>query len=427
MTEALNIIQSEHGSLWRLLSLLDNLNQGLDHAETHPDEELFNLIFDYFEFYPDRMHHPKENDYLFAALQQRAPEAIPLINELRDEHERGPQLLEQLRQDLSYFISHFPEGREAFRDQLQTYIRLIRDHIHKEEERLMPLAQQHLQATDWTTINRAFADNDDPLFGESTRAEFRALHRRIAHMAPDPLGLGLQPLLVINQLSSHYGRIQALREIDLHIHEGELVALVGANGAGKTTLLCTISGLQSASGGDIQFQGRDITRLRADQRVAMGICQCPEGRQVFGPLSVEDNLRLGAYTRGKDRTVDTDITRMYELFPILKEKRRLAAGTLSGGQQQMLAIGRALMGKPKLLLLDEPSLGLAPLLVEEIFAVITELKSQGITIFLVEQNAHAALSIADRGYVIETGSIVLSDQGADLLDNEQVKQAYLGL
>ena len=211
------------------------------------------------------------------------------------------------------------------------------------------------------------------------------------------------------------------------IHAGELVALVGANGAGKTTLLRTISGLQPASGGCVRFQGQDITRLRADRRVALGICQSPEGRQVFGPLSVQDNLRLGAYTRGKNNAVAQDLERMYGLFPILKEKRRLPAGTLSGGQQQMLSIGRALMGNPKLLLLDEPSLGLAPLLVEEIFTAIIELKDQGITIFLVEQNAHAALGIADRGYVIETGETVLSDKGSALLNNAQVQQAYLGM
>jgi branched-chain amino acid transport system ATP-binding protein len=232
-------------------------------------------------------------------------------------------------------------------------------------------------------------------------------------------------LLEIAGLTSHYGRIQALKGIDLSVREGELLALVGANGAGKTTLLRTISGVQPATGGTIRFAGEDITRIKAARRVTLGIAQVPEGRQVFGPLSVEDNLMLGAYTR--DEGMEEDRDRIYAMFPALRQKRREPAGTLSGGQQQMLAIGRALMARPKLLLLDEPSMGLAPLLVAEIFETIRALKGAGTTIFLVEQNAHAALAIADRGYVLETGSIVLQDSGRALLANARVKEAYLGL
>jgi len=233
-------------------------------------------------------------------------------------------------------------------------------------------------------------------------------------------------MLEIRSISSRYGRIEALHGIDLDVKQGQLVALVGANGAGKTTLLRTISGVQPASAGSIRLFGRDITRLPPNERVRLGICQVPEGRHVFGPMSIEDNLRLGAYTRARNN-LDADLERMYELFPILKEKRALPAGTLSGGQQQMLAMARALMGQPRLLLLDEPSMGLAPLLVEEIFRVVKHLKSEGITIFLVEQNAHAALSIADIGYVMETGRTILTGTGENLLNNEQVKQAYLGM
>jgi len=233
-------------------------------------------------------------------------------------------------------------------------------------------------------------------------------------------------MLEIRSISSRYGRIQALHGVDLDVKQGQLVALVGANGAGKTTLLRTISGVQPASAGSIHLFGRDITRLPPYERVRLGICQVPEGRHVFGPMSIEDNLRLGAYARARNN-LDADLERMYELFPILKEKRALPAGTLSGGQQQMLAIARALMGQPRLLLLDEPSMGLAPLLVEETFRVVKHLKSEGITIFLVEQNAHAALSIADVGYVMETGRTILTGTGENLLNNEQVKQAYLGM
>jgi len=233
-------------------------------------------------------------------------------------------------------------------------------------------------------------------------------------------------MLEVKELTSHYGRIQALKGLDFQVHKGELVALVGANGAGKTTLLRVISGVQPASGGCVSFVNEDITSLRADLRVKRGIVQVPEGRQVFGPLSIEDNLRLGAYTRTRSES-NEELERVYAMFEILKQKRLQPAGTLSGGQQQMLAIGRALMAKPQLLLLDEPSMGLAPRLVSEIFATIRALKEAHITICLVDQNAHAALSIADRGYVLDTGRIVLDGPGPELLRNEQVKQAYLGL
>ncbi len=233
-------------------------------------------------------------------------------------------------------------------------------------------------------------------------------------------------LLEVAGLTSHYGRIQALKGIDLAVAEGELLALVGGNGAGKTTLLRTLSGVQPASGGTIRFQGRDLTRTRPEARVRLGIGQVPEGRQVFGPLGVEDNLLLGGYTRSRAEGAQ-GLERVYAMFPILKERRRQPAGTLSGGQQQMLAIGRALMARPRLLLLDEPSMGLAPVLAQEIFRAIVALKRTGTTIVLVEQNAHAALRIADRGYVLETGRIVLQDSGPALLRNERVKQAYLGI
>jgi branched-chain amino acid transport system ATP-binding protein len=233
-------------------------------------------------------------------------------------------------------------------------------------------------------------------------------------------------LLQVQGLQSHYGRIQALKDISLEVRAGETVALVGANGAGKTTFMRTLSGVQPLSAGSIIFDGEDISALRSDKRVRRGICQSPEGRQVFGPLSIQDNLRLGAYTQPKAHLAQ-DMDKVFALFPVLHEKRALPAGTLSGGQQQMLAIGRALMGRPKLLLLDEPSMGLAPLLVQEVFNVISRLKAQGMTILLVEQNAFAALATADRGYVLETGSVTLTGTGQELIHNEQVRAAYLGM
>ncbi|GAB3677583.1 ABC transporter ATP-binding protein [Salinisphaera aquimarina] len=235
------------------------------------------------------------------------------------------------------------------------------------------------------------------------------------------------PLLSVRGLHSHYGAVSALRDVDIEVRAGELVALVGANGAGKTTLLNTLSGVQPASAGSIHFDGVDISRLKAQKRVASGIAQVPEGRQIFGPMSVADNLALGAYTRGTGAAVDKDIAWVYELFPMLAEKRRQVAGMLSGGQQQMLAIGRALMARPRLLLLDEPSMGLAPLLIAEIFEIIRKLNADGITILLVEQNASAALAIADHGFVLETGEIKLTGTGKTLIDHPDVKRAYLGM
>jgi branched-chain amino acid transport system ATP-binding protein len=233
-------------------------------------------------------------------------------------------------------------------------------------------------------------------------------------------------VLSVSDLRSRYGRIEVLHGISLEVREGEVVTLVGSNGAGKSTLLRAISGVQPVLAGSIRFCGQPIGKWRPHVRVARGIAQVPEGRQIFAPLSVDENLRLGSITR-RDDGVSADLASMYALFPALAEFRDSAAGTLSGGQQQMLAIGRALMARPKLLLLDEPSMGLSPVLVEQVFTIIGELKDRGLTILLVEQNANAALAIADRGYVIETGRIALTGTGEELLKDGRVRSAYLGV
>jgi branched-chain amino acid transport system ATP-binding protein len=232
-------------------------------------------------------------------------------------------------------------------------------------------------------------------------------------------------VLEVSNLHSAYGRIEVLRGVSLEVRAGEIVALIGSNGAGKTTLLRALSGVQPITKGEIRFRGERVDRLPPHRRVERGVTQSPEGRQVFGPLSVADNLRLGAYMR-RDKDIENDRDRIFEMFPVLREKRFQAAGGLSGGQQQMLAIGRALMGKPKLLLLDEPSLGLSPILVDQILAAVVSLKANGITVLLVEQNASAALEIADRAYVLETGRIVSTGEGSMLLSDPKVKAAYLG-
>jgi branched-chain amino acid transport system ATP-binding protein len=233
-------------------------------------------------------------------------------------------------------------------------------------------------------------------------------------------------VLRVTALESRYGRIPALKGLDLRVEAGELVALVGANGAGKTTLLRAISGVQPIAAGRIEFCGADLTAASPEARVRSGIVQVPEGRQVFGPLTVEDNLRLGAYRRGRAESA-ASLERVYALFPDLAERRRQPAGTLSGGQQQMLAMGRGLMARPRLLLLDEPSMGLAPRLVAGIFSCVAQLRAADTALFLVDQNARAALAIADRAYVLETGRIVLAGTGAELLADAGVRSAYLGL
>jgi len=233
-------------------------------------------------------------------------------------------------------------------------------------------------------------------------------------------------VLSVDNIRSAYGRIEVLHGVTLQVDAGEIVTLIGANGAGKTTLMHAISGVQPITGGAIRFEGRSIERLPAHLRVAAGISQVPEGRQVFDPLSVSDNLRLGAWSR-RSTDLKLDLARIYALFPMLEAFWEMPAGTLSGGQQQMLAIGRALMARPRLLLLDEPSMGLAPKLVDHVVAVIRSLKEEGLTILLVEQNAGAALEIADRAYVLETGKVALSGTARDIQDDQRVREAYLGI
>jgi branched-chain amino acid transport system ATP-binding protein len=234
-------------------------------------------------------------------------------------------------------------------------------------------------------------------------------------------------LLEVSGIDAHYGRIQALRGASLEVDKGEIVALIGSNGAGKTTMLRTISGLMHPSRGTIRFEDKDISRVEPQKIVDLGVCQSPEGRRLFTRMTVRDNLRMGAYTRNNRDEIKADMDRVFQLFPRLKEREHQVAGTLSGGEQQMCAMGRALMAKPKLLMLDEPSLGLAPILVETIFSIVLEINAGGTPVLLVEQNAHKALEVAHRAYVLETGSIVKAGTGKELLESEDVQKAYLGM
>jgi branched-chain amino acid transport system ATP-binding protein len=233
-------------------------------------------------------------------------------------------------------------------------------------------------------------------------------------------------VLKVRDLRVCYGKIEALKGISIEVEDGEIVTLVGANGAGKSTTLKTISGVLTPSGGTIEFEGRSIGGMPAHKVVAAGICQAPEGRRIFPRMTVRENLDMGAYHRSDAAGIAEDLERVYELFPVLKDREKQPGGTLSGGEQQMLAMARALMSRPKLLMLDEPSMGLAPVLVERIFKTIKEVNDQGRTILLVEQNAHQALQVAHRGYVLQTGTVALAGTGQELLANEMVRKTYLG-
>jgi len=233
-------------------------------------------------------------------------------------------------------------------------------------------------------------------------------------------------VLRLEDVHTYYGSIHALKGVSIEVREGEIVTLIGANGAGKSTTLRSVNGLNHPREGSIRFQGRDITNAPPHQIVKMGIAQSPEGRRLFPHMSVYENLEMGAFQRADRRNIKEDLDRVYDLFPRLQERRSQKAGTLSGGEQQMCAIGRALMARPKLLMLDEPSMGLAPIFVERIFEIVKEINEQGTTILLVEQNALMALDAADRGYVLETGEIALADEAKALRENEQVRKAYLG-
>ena len=233
-------------------------------------------------------------------------------------------------------------------------------------------------------------------------------------------------MLNVNNLQVHYGMIQAIKDVSFEVNEGEVIALIGANGAGKTTILHTVSGLLQPTKGSVIFEGQDITKIPAHKIVSLGMAHVPEGRRVFAQLTVLENLKLGAYTRKDKNEMEETLKMIYKRFPRLEERKNQIAGTLSGGEQQMLAMGRALMSHPKIILMDEPSMGLSPIFVEEVFKIIRDISAEGVTVLLVEQNAKKALNIADRAYVLETGNIILQGDAKKLMNDESVKKAYLG-
>ena len=443
---ALSVIEAEHRNMWRMAVVLDTLARRLSGGADLTDMQTIELIVDYFETFTERFHHPKEEAYLFARLRQRSNEAGEILDKLAFQHEMSPKQLDRIKLLLASPQRDEPGPLKELASELISFHDRLGEHMRIEEEIAMVKARDALTEDDWREVDAAFAAHVDPYShdGHGGREEIALLRSRITQILPEPEGLGghvarashMTPheapaassakMLEVKDLVTRYGRIEVLHGVSIEVKQGQLVALVGANGAGKTTMLRCISGVQPVFGGSISLRGEAVTSSRPDARVRAGVCQVPEGRQVFAPMTIEDNLKMGAYTRPAAEIADS-LKEVYDLFPILLEKRNLPAGTLSGGQQQMLALGRALMGKPQLLLLDEPSMGLAPLIVEEIFRIIRMLKQNGITILLVEQNARAALSVADHAYVLETGRVTMQGPGPELLANDEVRRAYLGM
>jgi branched-chain amino acid transport system ATP-binding protein len=439
---ALDIIAAEHRNMTRVARAFGALGERFRERQDPDDLRAALLIVDYFENFTERFHHPKEEDYLFARLELRSDAAAELLEKLHREHELSPRQLARIRELIAAGYGaaddahRLAEEIASFRDHLNAHMRL-------EEETTFDFAREVLTEEDWREIDAAFMSHVDPLGHDDGSAEIAELRHRITQLLPAPEGLGghaefarpvgaaapatepAEDLLEIVDLKTRYGRIEALHGVSIKVKRGQLVALVGANGAGKTTLLRCISGVRPASEGTVWFNGAAITHARPESRVRAGICQVPEGRQVFGPMSIEDNLRMGAYTRPRGE-ISAALDEAYALFPILSEKRALPAGTLSGGQQQMLALGRALMGKPKLLLLDEPSMGLAPKILRTVFDAIRQMNAAGTTMLLVEQNARAGLRLSDHGVVMENGRVRLSGTGREVLENPEIGALYLG-
>lgn len=440
---ALAIIAAEHRNMRLVAGALSILGDrfatgSADETSLHTVE----LVADYFEAYANHCHHARESDLLFARMRARGDQGAAMLDRLDQDHQGAHRQTARLRHFASNPNRYDVKNLTDLAAEISQFHQHLDEHLRVEEEECFPLASAVLTPADWVEIDAAFAVRSDPLDHTDPAETVALLRARITQLLPSPEGFGatmdhapiaLKPppaaadaLLAVDGLTSAYSRIQVLHGVSIQVAPGQLVALVGANGAGKTTLLRCISGVQPTSAGSVRMLGAPITNATADARVRAGVCQVLEGRHVFAPMTIEDNLRMGAYTRPADEIRD-GLEEVFTLFPILRERRDQPAGVLSGGQQQMVALGRALMGKPKLLLLDEPSMGLAPLIVADIFRIVRMLRDSGMTILLVEQNARAALSIADHAYVMESGRIALQGPGRDLLKNDEVRRAYLGM
>ncbi len=424
MNGAIRVIIAEHGGIWRVLDILEQLQRQMNMEDIAPDAELIGAILDYLKSFSHRIHQDGNDILLHQLLRERVPEAEALLSRQTEDHVVGAVRIAELRGLLDRCVREYPQGRDLFSKQLSRFIFALRKHIKREEGIVVPLAREHLHEEDWLALVSSRDQDDDPLFGSQVRAEFSALRERIAQMTPEGIS-GLRvaepsadrqkdhpPLIRLDEISCQFDESVALNKVSLEINQGEIVSITGGDGSGKTSLFKTICGLENLASGSVYFSGLDISRMPADKRIYTGIVHVPEGRQVFGPMSVEDNILLGSYSRKMDASVYSDLESLYDLVPVLRQKRNMMAGSLNQGEQQLLAIARGLMAKPKLLLIDEPYSGLAPDQVGDISRIIRRLKKEGVTLIITEPKSGFASEIADRQLFMRSGEIVDQENSA---------------
>lgn len=421
MNGAIRVIIAEHGGIWRVLDILEQLQRQMNMEDQAPDAELIHTILDYLQSFSHRIHPDGKDILLHQLLRERVPEAEALLSRQSEDHVVGAVRIAELRGLLDRCAANYPEGRDLFSKQLSRFIFALRKHIKREEGIVVPLAREHLLETDWLALVSSRDQEDDPLFGRQVRDQFSALREKIFQMTPDNI-IGHNPvpaqsvlenedekvLLKLDGISCQFEDSIALQSVSFEIYSGDVVAVVGEDGSGKSSLFKTICGLEVPTAGCITFSGLDISRMPADKRVYSGIVHVPEGRQVFGPMSVEDNILLGCYSRKMDASVYSDLEVIYEGFPLLRKQRHKMAGSLTTGEQQLLAMARGLIAKPKLMLIDEPYSDLPPDMVTEVSRIIRCMGKDGMTLIISERRKGFASELANRHFQMNTG--VLQDQ-----------------
>ncbi len=417
MNGAIRVIIAEHGGIWRVLDILEQLQRQMNMEDQAPDAELIHTILDYLQSFSHRIHLDGKDILLHQLLRERVPEAEALLSRQTEDHLVGAVRIAELRGLLDRCASRYPEGRDLFSKQLSRFIFALRKHIKREEGIVVPLAREHLLETDWLALVSSRDQDDDPLFGRQVREEFCALREKISQMTPEsiighnpvpakPVNLSSNTLLKVEDASCQFEESIALKSVSFEVEAGDIVAVQGEDGSGKSSLFKAICGLQELATGSVTFSGLDISRMPADKRVYNGIVHVPEGRQVFGPMSIEDNILLGSYSRKMDASVYSDLEVIYEGFPLLRKQRHQMAGSLSAGEQQLLAMARGLMAKPKLMLIDEPYSDLPPDMVKEVSAVIRKAKKEGITLMISERKKSFASELANRHFEMKKGILL---------------------
>lgn len=418
MNGAIRVIIAEHGGIWRVLDILEQLQRQMNMEDQAPDAELIHTILDYLQSFSHRIHLDGKDILLHQLLRERVPEAEALLSRQTEDHLIGAVRIAELRGLLDRCAANYPEGRDLFSKQLSRFIFALRKHIKREEGIVVPLAREHLLEADWLALVSSRDQDDDPLFGRQVREEFSALREKISQMTPESIIghnpavskpapiMGNDTLLKVEGASCQFEESIALEGVSFEVESGDIVAVMGEDGSGKSSLFKAICGLQELSSGSVTFSGLDISRMPADKRVYAGIVHVPEGRQVFGPMSIEDNILLGCYSRKMDASVYSDLEVIYEGFPLLRKQRHQMAGSLSAGEQQLLAMARGLMAKPKLLLIDEPYSDLSPDMVKEVSSVIRRAKKDGITLMLSERKRGFASELANRHFEMRKGILL---------------------